>query len=528
MKRNLGNLFTLILMLSFVPLSVVYTQSGSVEDLVYCTFMGGSGEDRISDVVLDSQGSIIICGGTFSEDFPVLNAVQSEYAGGSLAPGEPPHNMGDGFIAKFTPGYELLWSTYLGGSDLESALHIEVDDYDNVMVFGQTLSDDFPVTFPSTPSGRETGDPFIAYYSPEGELIGSRLYHPEWFNSIQHVDLDQEGNLVLVGDTSSSLMPCTDDAFQSTLSGDSDGYVWVVSSDLEEVVFSSYIGGSGTEFPGEICVTGDNSFLVSGSTSSVDFPVTEGCIRSEPLGEHDNFIAKISPSRELVACTYIGGSDVDHTFGLCEGPDNTIVSVGRTWSDDYPVSADALQDEYSGVEVDGFLTILGEEGTEVIYSTYYGRDSWDSLLQVNMDEKDRLVVTGFVLSGGFETVNAFQSEYKGSSDIVLMVWGDEIELITLLGSYSSEHPFEQILDEGTIYVVGQTESTSFPVSVDTYQGSHGGQKDGFIWVFDYDEYLAEDRSIQPQGVNLVKYTPYVVVLGAVAVWFIVIRRRFSS
>jgi hypothetical protein len=460
----------------------------------------------------------------------MLHSAQGTYAGGDMPTGTYMFNQGDGFVAKFTPDYELLWSTFIGGSDLDTVYHIQIDQFGNVIAVGRTASADFPSTYPSTPTEQERGDPFIAMYTPNGELIGSRLYHPDEFDSIEHVDIDSAGNLVMGGITSSPTMFVTDDAFQTELLGDNDGFIRVVTADFEEIVFSTYIGGSGDEFLGEVAVGSDDYILLSGSTSSPDMPVTDGAIRATLSGdvETDNFVAKICPSRNLVTCTYIGGSDVDHVFGLTEGPDHSIVFVGRTWSNDYPVTPDAYQTEYSNVEVDGFLTQINEAGTEVLYSTYFGNEGWDSVLQVNMDEDGKLVTSGFIHTGGFETVNAFQSEYKGSSDIVLMIKGEEVELVTQLGSYGEDHPFEQVLRDGKIFLVGGTGSPDFMISDDAYQATIGGEIDGFIWVFDYDTYLSGDYTPELPGPDYRPYTSLGLVLGVIAAWYVYMKKTFGE
>ena len=346
--------------------------------------------------------------------------------------------------------------------------------------------------------------------------------------------MDSLGNLVLVGMTSSETMFTTEDAFQRELAGGTDGFVRVVTYDLETVVYSTYFGGSGEEFLGEVAVGRDDSIYISGGSSSRDLPVTQNCLRSEFVGEEtDNFMAKICPSRNLVTCTYFGGSGVDHVFGLSEGPDDSVVVVGRTWSDDYPVTDDALQTEYSDIEVDGFLTRISGSGDEILYSTYYGGESWDSLLQVNMDERDRLIVSGFVLTGEFDTLNAFQSEYKGSSDVVLIIMGDEIELISYLGGYYEDHPFEQVVQDGVLYLVGGTTSPRFGVSEDAYQDTIGGDRDGYLFVMDYDAYLSGDHDLD-QGDSgglsrsMSNYLAYGFVVGVIIVWYLYMRRNFSG
>jgi hypothetical protein len=528
MKTN--NKWMLLASALLLSTSLIPTAHGSYMDSghFYSTLFGGSGDDRIRDIVLDSQGNILITGGTFSDDLPVLDAVQPEYGGGTLPPGEYFHSMGDAFVAKFTPDYELLWSTYIGGSGFELALHVKVDMHDNVLVFGRTTSDDFPWTFDSTPTGREEGDPFIALYTPDGELIGSRLYVPDEINRIEHVDMDSNGNIVIGGVTSSTNMYCTEDAISSELSGESDGFVRVVSPDFEEVLYSTYIGGSGDEYIGEIAVGQDDSIYVSGSTGSDDLPVTENCLRPEKNDEeNDNFITKIGPSRNLILMTYFGGSDVDHIFGLCEGMRGSIAIVGRTWSTDFPLTDNAFQTEYAG-DVDGYLTVLDETGSEVLYSSYYGGAEWDSLLQVNLITQGKIVTTGFVHSGEVDSVNAFQPEYTGASEIVVTIWGEVVELNSYLGGYGSEHPFAQIFEDNTMYLVGSTDSSGFVVSDDAYQTTIKGGMDGFIWRMDIDSYRESGVPSETSSSDYRQEISYVVVLGVIAIWFVYMRKTFGE
>ena len=490
--------------------------------------------DRIRGVCLDSDGNIIVVGGTYSEDFPVHNAAQEAYGGGELVNPEYFPITGEAFVAKFSPSHELLWSTYLGGSGLDSALHVLVGAEDEVIVFGVTTSADFPVTMDSTPTGREAGDPFIAMYTPNGALIGARLYIPDEIDRITDVKLDSAGNIVMVGVTSSQTMYTTEDALHRELSGENDGFVRVISYDLETILYSTYIGGSDSEFMGELAVGQDGSIYVAGSTGSHDFPITENCLRSEFLGdETDNVIVKIDADRNLVVSTFFGGSDIDHIFDLCEGPDNSMVFVGRSWSTDYPVTSDAIQSEYSDVEVDGILSKLSESGDEFLYSTYYGRSGWDSLLQVNTDDEGRLVISGFVDSDGFELVNAFQSEYMGSTELVIMVMdNDDFELISYLGSYYYEHPFAQTVQDGVLYLVGKTASPQFYVSDEAFQTTHGGAEDGYLWTMDYDAYLSGDYELDQDGSGLSpsmrNYLSYGFVVGVILIWYLYMRRSFHD
>ena len=516
------------LLASSIPTQLVSATSYLDTGYFHSTFLGGSDNDRLRDIAMDSEGNLIVTGGTWSDDFPTSNAAQQDYGGGELPPGEYFHLMGDAIVAKFTPDYHLIWSTYLGGSGYELATHVEIDQNDNLIIIGHTTSTDFPSTEDVTPTGKEDGDPFVTIYSPEGDVIKSKLLVPDEIDGIEHTDVDSSGNLVIAGSTSYANMFCTEDAFQTELRGESDGYVRVISPDMETVVFSTYIGGNGEEYLGEVDVGEDDSIYVSSTTHSDDLPVTPNCIRAEFIGDpYDNFIAKIDPNRNLVTMTYIGGSDINHIFGLCEGPHgDAIAFVGRTWSTDFPVTDNAYMSEYEG-EADGFLTVIDSAGTEVLYSSYYGLEAWDSVLQVNMDDRGKLITTGFVHSSGFEMVNPIQQEYMGASEGIVTIWGEDVEFNSYLGGYNSEHLFAQVLSDGVMYIVGQSESPELEVSEDAVQTAHAGGQDGLLWVMDYRSYLEGDFTPEPTGPDLRPYTSIGVVLMVIAVWFIVVRRSFA-
>ena len=476
------------------------------EDFIYCTFFGGTSSDQIRDIALDSEGNIIIAGGTYSSDFPIRDANQATYSSGDTPEEEWFSEeawfwlMGDGFVAKFSPEYDLEWSTYLGGSDLDIAYHVLVDSADNILVFGKTLSDDFPVTDGSSFSGRKDGDAFIARFTSDGQVIDSHYYASSEGINIKDVDKDPEGNIVLAGETTSRDYHCTEDAMQSSLRGEADGFIRVLTEDLDAIVYSSLVGGGAIDGISEISVDAGGNIYACGYTQSDDLPVTYNARWPDYCGgDRDGFIAKMRANRQFDLVTYFGGSDQDDIFGLAtEVAGSEIIVVGRTRSADFPVTGDAFRGEDGNVEVNGFLSTLSSEG-ELLHSNFFGLNDWDSPILVNVDEKKKAIIAGFVLSGGFETVNAFQTDFKGGSDIVVIVRGEENELLSYLGGHSPEHPFAQCIGNGRIYLVGTTASQGFPVSEEAFQQDYGGNEDGIIWVMDYEAYLASDGSAASSG-----------------------------
>jgi hypothetical protein len=130
--------------------------------LIYSGFLGGSLSDISLGLAVDASKNVYVVGGTYSRDFPVSSNATQATLNGTL----------NAFITKLDPKGNRLYSTYLGGSELETAFGIAVDPAGNFYVGGDTQSDDFPVTNNALQS-RRAGDneTFVAKFSPDGVLL---------------------------------------------------------------------------------------------------------------------------------------------------------------------------------------------------------------------------------------------------------------------------------------------------------------------------------------------------------------------
>ncbi len=506
----------------------------TLEDYVYSTFFGGSGDDRISSVTMTPEGEVVIVGGTFSTDLPVINAHQESYSGGEFS--DRPLLMGDAFVAKMSDGLQFLWCTYLGGSDLEDTSRVAVDGEGNIVVIGVTQSDDFPTTGDAlqTEFGRGEHDGFISVFDPDGVLIRSTYLGGSGSDVLRDFSIDDMGNLILVGITTSVDYPVTSDAYQLDLSGEADCFITVVSRDLSTVLYSTFFGGDSIDSGNEISIDSEGNVILTGSTSSQDFPVTNDALQDTITGEErDSFVAKFSDSWELLYATFLGGSHMDDSFGLAIDASDNIHIVGRTWSPDFPVTPNAIQGSYSQESynedaVDSIYCEISSDGSTLIYSTYLGYDGWDSLLNVGFDPEGNMIVSGLAGSGGFPVVRAFQDEHAGWSDVNLIVVSPsgEILLSTYLGGTSSEHPRDQTMDNGKLFIVGSTYSSDFLVTENALQQYMRGNQDGFIFTIDLSRYLTSSVEISEDSESSNPLLPYGILLGSIIIWMIVMRNYF--
>jgi len=477
----------------------------------------------------------VVVGGTFSTDLPVLNAYQGGYAGGET----PEHLflMGDAFVAKMSEGGQFLWCTYLGGTGLEEPTGITVDDDGTVIVIGQTESDDFPVTDGAlqTVFGQES-DGFISVFDPEGELLRSTYLGGSGMDALKDFTIDSTGNIVLVGYTASADYPVTPDAYQSDLNGELDCAITVVSRDLSNVLYSTFLGGGSPDTGNEVAIDGGGNVVISGTSSSPDFPVTDDALQGTKAGdERDCFVARFGESWELLYATFIGGSHMDDCWGLALDASDNVHIVGRTWSPDFPVTPDAIQESsshesFSENAVDCFYSEISADGRTLIYSTYLGNDDWDSFFNVGFDSEGNVVLSGSAGSGGFPVVRAFQGDHGGYSDVYLVVLspGGELLLSSYLGGMSFERPSGQAMVDGTLILAGNTHSWDFLVTEDAYQRDLRGNQDGYVFVMDLSRYLTSADEISTDSGSSTILLPYGILLGSIVVWALIMRRYFRT
>jgi hypothetical protein len=540
-KIIMGSLIIVLLLTCWaqsVPVTAEDHVDGlTLEDITYSTFLGGSESDSISDVALDSQGNIVVVGGTYSTDFPVSNAYQESYAGGEISWHIA---RGDAIVAKFSPDGGLLWSTFLGGPGADCAYMVDVDKLDQIIVVGNTESPEFPVTEDALQpaySGGES-DGFLTVFTSDGSLLYSSFLGGESSDAPSSLDVYSVGGdrciFYLAGSTNSSDFPVTPDAYQGFLGGGRDGFITVLSSNFSSILYSTFIGGTGYDAVNEVVVEGERDLVFSGSTSSQDFPIADDAFQVERVGEErDCYVAKFR-DWELAHSTLFGGSEMDDCFGLATDSDGNVIIVGRTWSPDIPITADAIYDSLGEVECDGYLAMLSSDCRALVYSTYYGLVGWDSLFCVEVDPEGFLVL-GFLDSGEFDLVNPFQSVYGGRGDIVLISFDDnyEIQLSSYLGGTSYDQPRSFHVEDGKVWIVGFTESTDFYVTHHAYQRESGGSHEGFIFMIDYTAYLNGLDEIHENPLPTERVPPpvlvsYLLVIASITAWALIMRRYFSQ
>jgi hypothetical protein len=470
----------------------------NIEDHIYSTYFGGdSPEDNIKDIVTDSDGNIIVTGNTLSTNFPIQDAFQDTFAGG----GTDDHGVsGDAFLTKFDSDGQLLWSTYLGGSSMDGGLFVETIEANDIIVVGITQSDDFPIVgeaYQADYSG--SYDIFICKFAANGSILYSSYLGTIGDDRVNDFELDSTGNLIISGGTGSADFPVTQDAAQSVFDGGSDGFLMRISSNCSTILYSTFLGGSSYEGIDKIALDHQDNIIATGFTGSQDFPITEDAYQDSISSTYyrDFFIAKYNSSGQLVYATYFGGSHMDDCFGVAVDSVGDIIIVGRTWSSDFPI-VNAWQENYSMIEVDGFVAKLTSDGQELIFSSYFGGAAWDTVLHADIDDSNNILVSGIAGPDGIPLIDAFQPELGGSGDLIIMKISPTGQPLfgSYLGGVGQDHPWHQYLTNDHFYIVGFTASLDFLTTENAYQPTLQGSQDGFLFRFDIDGYLA---SLPPES-----------------------------
>ena len=255
---------------------------------------------------------------------------------------------------------------------------------------------------------------------------------------------------------------------------------------IDPLIFSTYLGGSGSDGGSGIAVDSAGNAYVIGSTSSTDFP-TKNPLQSANAGGNNAFVTKINPGSALVYptlvySTYLGGSGNDFGFGIAVDSGGNAYVTGGTSSTDFPTTPGAFQTVCGGCE-NAFVAKINPTGSALVYSTYLGGSGGDSGRGIAVDSADNAYVAGFT-STDFPTKNPLQATYGGNIDAFVAKinpTGSALVYSTYLGGSGGDYGYGIAVDgAGNAYVTGLTSSTDFPTKNPLQATYGGGYSDAFV------------------------------------------------
>jgi hypothetical protein len=442
----------------------------------YSTFLGGNGMDAVTSIAVDGSGNAYLAGWTSATNFPVLNPIQAKQKGSVNA-----------FVAKLGPGgNSLIYCTYLGGQTDDRAFGIAIDSSGNAYVTGWASSTAFPVVAPVQSTLAGSRDAFVAKLSPAGNsLIYSTFLGGSNTDSGTGIAVDASGNAYVTGFTSSSNFP-TLSGYQTSNAGAENAFVAKLSSS-GSLIYSTYLGGSGSDAAAAIAVDSGGNAYITGGTTSANFP-TASPVQAASGGNQDAFITKLNPSgNALVYSTYLGGSggasgSPEQGTAIVVDATGAAYVAGVTNSTNFPVTSGVLQPAYDGGGSDAFVAKLAPAGTSLEYATYLGGSGFDYASGIAADSLGNAYITGYTSSSDFWSLRAVQAGNNGLYDAFLTKLnptGTGIVSSTYLGGSGIDSANAVAVDTlGNAFVAGLTQSGDFPLS-NPLQTVNGDSYSGF-------------------------------------------------
>jgi hypothetical protein len=283
----------------------------------------------VGGIAVDAEGNAYVAGATSSTDFPTANAMQPQFGGGVrdafIAKLNP-------------SGTALIYSTYLGGSEGERSNGIVVDAHGNAYLTGIAVSPDFPLVNPLQPARGGPQDAWVAKLNPAGSaLVYSTYLGGSDLDSGWGIAVDSDGSAYLTGSTRSTDFP-TANALQPEHGGTSDAFVAKVNAGGTALIYSTYLGGSDFESGTEIAVDAQGSAYVAGGTQSTDFPTVNALQPEHGGDRDVIVAKLNAAGSALVYSTYLGGSNFDNGLDMTVDAGGNAYVTGSAWSPNFPTA----------------------------------------------------------------------------------------------------------------------------------------------------------------------------------------------
>jgi len=455
--------------------------------LTYSTYLGGSGEDEVLGIAVDSSGNMYVTGQMSSPNFPTQSGTVATLG------------LFDVFVTKISSsGAAIDFTTVLGGAGNDSGLGIAVNG-GSVYVVGNTTSATFPSTVTLGPGGGQ--DVFVAALDgTTGVATGTNHYVTRIgganTDTAEAIAVDSSGDAYVGGETTSADFP-TVSAIQASIDAGDDGFIAKLNPAGSALLFSTFWGGNSVDLVTSLALDTSNNVYVGGITSSTDFHTTSGVLQTSGKGGGDSFVSEIkSDGSAVVYSTYLSGSGDDQVLGIVVDSAGEAYVTGSTTSTDFP-TANAVQASNKG-GIDVFVTKLNSAGTGLIFSTYYGGTLDEEGTGIALDSFADAYITGRTTSSDYPVsgspfqanlnggnADAFVTELSNTGFVVYSSFMGGTGVENSLGGSIASGPIGAVAVDSSsnAYIAGGTASTTgFPVTspLPCCNLYGGGLSDGYV------------------------------------------------
>ncbi len=463
----------------------------SKSSIVWSRYFGKDGDESAYDLDLDNQGNIYITGYTDSENgFATQGAYQEKFGG-----------KYDAFLLKINGKGQILWTTYLGGPELDVANDLIVKD-NCIYIVGNTSSKS-GIAFGNVSTKYAGGeyDAFIAKFDLNGSLIWATYYGGNGNDQAYGISLNSNEEIIVSGITSSDNGIVTKDAFEISIHEGFDAFFAKFNRN-GQLIYGTYFGGNNEDLCYNTTIDDNDNIYLSGSTNSSDLPITinkNG--KSYSGGKRDGFIARFDNQLNLNYCSYYGGEGEDIINDLLLTKDKFII-LGTTDSRSGISYGNSFKTMITGDSIDSFVSMYDFDGN-AIWGSYYGGNGKDVLESAEIVNDSVLFMLGTTDSQ--ENISSDNTELNPNPnqyDAFLCnfdISGNRLSS-TYFGGSNNDNPYSIAFDENnsTLIITGNTLSKDY-ISINSPEQS---LKDQYRDLF-----IAKFRTIDPKiNINIEKRT----------------------
>lgn len=390
--------------------------------IVFSTFLGGNFYDEGRGIAVDNSGNIYVTGSA-SNFFPTTAlAYDTTFNGGSDVFVTKLNPTGSTLLYSTYIGASSIDSASDIAIDAAGNAYIVVRTSDTVVDYPTT-----PGAFDTTFNGID--DVAVTKLSPDGStLVYSTFLGGSGIDSGTAIAVNAAGEAYVAGATTDDVidMQTTAGAYDTTHNGVTDYFVTRFSADGASLVYSTFIGGAGIDNAVGLAIDGAGSAYVVG-TASPGFPVTAGVVDTSVLGSSEIGASKISPDgATLQYSTFIGGNQGESANSVAVDPAGNAYITGLNFGGDFPVTAGAYDTTFNGGN-DVILTVLNPSATGYIFSTYLGGGGNEIGNDIALDPSGNVYITGSTTNNATPyptTPEALQTFHGGGTDAFVAKFGD--------------------------------------------------------------------------------------------------------
>lgn len=373
--------------------------------LIFASYSGSLADNFGMTATYDAYGNFYSGGTAFAQGYPTTVGAYDTSYNGIIEYGRT-----DVVITKYnSTGSDRYYATYIGGATgSEIVTSLIVNAQDELFLYGATGSSDFPVTKNAYDTLFHGGDTLRFIFNGTYFDKGTDIYVAK---------LSADGSNLL---GASYLGGSLNDGVNhnnktTTFSYTNNGNTYFATEYLPDSLQYNY----GDQYRGEIVLDKSGNCYIASSSRSPDFPIKNG-FDNTLGGRQDAVVVKLNSTlTDIVFSTYLGGSDNDCGNALEVDDSSNVYVTGGTRSSNFPTTAGTLYPTYRGGKADGYITIIKNDGSGILYSSLIGTNQYDQSYFIQLDRFRNVYLYGQTLGNFPKTPGVYSNPLSGQFIIKL-------------------------------------------------------------------------------------------------------------